>query len=123
MINNAHDLAQVLLLDHCLQFASVVLAALVAADDQAADVAALQLGGASFAALFAFGYYGLDYCANQLQNPFVADFGDAQLDGRFADAVCEDIDMLLLVRPVESPDECAVETGGDGDAFEAADTV
>ena len=47
-------------------------------------------------ALLAFGYYGLDYCANQLQNPFIAEFGDVQLDGRFANAVCEDIDMLLL---------------------------
>ena len=46
--------------------------------------------------LLAFGYYGLDYCANQLQNPFIAEFGDVQLDGRFANAVCEDIDMLLL---------------------------
>ena len=32
---------------------------------------------------------------NQLQNPFIAEFGDAQLDGRFTNAVCEDIDMLL----------------------------
>lgn len=44
----------------------------------------------------AFGYYGLDYCANQLANPFVADFGDAALDGHFLRAVCEDVDMLLL---------------------------
>lgn len=45
--------------------------------------------------LLAFGYYGLDYCANQLQNPFIAEFGDAQLDGRFLQAVCADVDLLL----------------------------
>ena len=44
----------------------------------------------------AFGYYGLDYCSNQLANPFVADFGDAALDGHFLRAVCTDVDMLLL---------------------------
>ena len=48
------------------------------------------------AALLAFGYYGLDYCSNQLQNPFIAEFGDVSLDGRFMQAVCEDVDMLLL---------------------------
>jgi predicted membrane chloride channel (bestrophin family) len=53
--------------------------------------------------LLAFGYYGLDYCATQLQNPFIAEFGDVQLDGRFLLAVCEDVDMLLRV-----------ERGGDG---------
>ena len=47
--------------------------------------------------LLAFGYYGLDYCATQLQNPYVAEFGDVQLDGRFMQAVCADVDTLLLV--------------------------
>eukprot|EP00966_Prymnesium_polylepis_P139828 3230567-Prymnesium_polylepis.2 len=46
--------------------------------------------------LLTFGYYGLDYCSSQLQNPYVAEFGDVQLDGRFLQAVCEDVDMLLL---------------------------
>lgn len=46
--------------------------------------------------LLAFGYYGLDYCSNQLQNPFIAEFGDTQLDGRFLKAVCEDVSLLLL---------------------------
>lgn len=45
--------------------------------------------------LLAFGYYGLDYCSNQLQNPFIAEFGDVALDGRFLQAVSEDVDMLL----------------------------
>lgn len=39
---------------------------------------------------------GLDYCSNQLQNPFIAEFGDVSLDGRFMQAVAEDVDMLLL---------------------------
>lgn len=46
-------------------------------------------------ALLAFGYYGLDYCANQLQNPFISEFGDVALDGRFATIVCSDVDLLL----------------------------
>lgn len=49
------------------------------------------------AMLLTFGYYGLDYCANQLQNPFIAEFGDVQLDGRFVQAVCTDVDILLGV--------------------------
>ena len=47
--------------------------------------------------LLAFGYYGLDYCANQLQNPFIAEFGDVALDGRFTAAVSLDVDTLLQV--------------------------
>jgi len=47
------------------------------------------------AMLLSFGYYGLDYCSNQLQNPFLAEFGDVQLDGRFVQAICTDIDILL----------------------------
>lgn len=63
-------------------------------------------GGISFffvpaGVLLAFGYYGLDYCANQLQNPFIAEFGDVSLDGRFVRAVCTDLDLLLL--PPERP--------------------
>ena len=29
------------------------------------------------------------------QNPFIAEFGDVQLDGRFTQAVCSDVDVLL----------------------------
>lgn len=47
-------------------------------------------------ALLAFGYYGLDYCANQLQNPFISEFGDVALDGRFVRLVSSDVNMLLL---------------------------
>uniref|UniRef100_A0A7S3B6P0 Bestrophin homolog n=1 Tax=Haptolina ericina TaxID=156174 RepID=A0A7S3B6P0_9EUKA len=46
--------------------------------------------------LLAFGYYGLEYLGSQLKNPFVAEFGDVQLDGRFLQAVSEDIDTLLV---------------------------
>mmetsp|Transcript_29170 Transcript_29170/g.67140 ORF Transcript_29170/g.67140 Transcript_29170/m.67140 type:complete len:418 (+) Transcript_29170:95-1348(+) len=48
-------------------------------------------------ALLAFGFYGLDAVANQLQHPFVSAFGDAALDGRFTKAVCDDVDALLLM--------------------------
>ena len=47
--------------------------------------------------------YGLDYCSTQLQNPFIAEFGDVQLDGRFSKATCDDIDMLLL--PPSDPEK------------------
>lgn len=46
--------------------------------------------------LVTFGYYGLDYCANELQNPFIASFGGLQLDGRYMKQVAEDVDILLL---------------------------
>ena len=50
----------------------------------------------SFPALPCLVTDGLDYCANELQNPFISEFGDVQLDGRFLLAVCTDVDMLLL---------------------------
>ena len=59
--------------------------------------------------LLAFGYYGLDYTANQLQNPFIAEFGDVALDGRFTAAVCADVDLLLRV----DADEPSTATSGD----------
>ena len=57
-----------------------------------------------FMVLVAFGFYGLDYCASQLQNPFVAEFGDAQLDGRFMLAVYEDVEMLLQTKDEQLAD-------------------
>eukprot|EP00854_Cymbomonas_tetramitiformis_P013766 gene13766-16271_t len=46
--------------------------------------------------LLAFGYYGLDSAALDLEDPFISRFGDVQLDGRFERAVCADINMLLM---------------------------
>ena len=57
-----------------------------------------KLGGwvVPLAALFAFGYYGLDAAATQLQDPFVAAFGDTALDGRFVRATSADVDAVLV---------------------------
>ena len=35
----------------------------------------------------------------QLQNPFISEFGDVQLDGRFVQIVCSDVDLLLMTPP------------------------
>ena len=61
-------------------------------------VKATKLGGwvVPLAALFAFGYYGLDAAATQLQDPFVAAFGDTALDGRFVRATSADVDAVLV---------------------------
>jgi len=55
-------------------------------------------------AILAFGFYGLDAVANQLQHPFVSTFGDAALDGRFTKAVCDDVDAVLLAARCPSLD-------------------
>ena len=59
---------------------------------------AQKLGGwvVPLAALFSFGYYGLDAAATQLQDPFVAAFGDTALDGRFVRATSADVDAVLV---------------------------
>ena len=42
------------------------------------------------------GDYGLDAAATQLQDPFVAAFGDTALDGRFVRATSADVDAVLV---------------------------
>ena len=43
------------------------------------------------------------------RNPFISEFGDVQLDGRFTLPVCEDVDLLLRVDAAR-----LTAPGGDG---------
>eukprot|EP00971_Amphidinium_carterae_P244937 4863348-Amphidinium_carterae.1 len=57
-------------------------------------------------ALLAFGFYGLDAVANQLQHPFVSAFGDAALDGRFTKALFNAKSNMGRMNP---PSKCLLE--------------